>query len=63
MRGYVAPLAKCAVAAGADGLMIEVHNNPACALSDGPQSLTFEQFDALTDELAPYAELAGRKFR
>lgn len=63
VRGYVAPLAKCAVAAGADGLMIEVHNNPACALSDGPQSLTFEQFDALTDELAPYAELAGRKFR
>lgn len=63
VRNYVAPLAKCAIAAGADGLMIEVHNNPACALSDGPQSLTFEQFDSLTDELAPYAELAGRKFR
>ena len=57
------PLAKCAVAAGADGLMIEVHNNPACALSDGPQSLTFPQFEALSDELVPYAKLAGRKFR
>ena len=36
---YVAPMAKAAVACDADGLMIEVHNNPACALSDGPQSL------------------------
>ena len=62
VRAYVAPLSKCAVAVGADGLMIEVHPNPACALSDGPQSLTFEQFDALTKELKPYAELAGRKF-
>lgn len=60
VRAYVAPLAKCALAAGADGLMIEVHNNPACALSDGPQSLTFDQFDALMSELRPYAELAGR---
>lgn len=63
VRNYVGPLAKCAIAAGADGLMIEVHNNPACALSDGPQSLTFDQFDSLADELAPYAKLAGRKFR
>ncbi len=62
VRAYVPPLAKCAVAAGADGLMIEVHPNPACALSDGPQSLTFEQFQQLTDELRPYAQLAGRKF-
>ena len=63
VRDYVVPLAKCAVAAGADGLMIEVHNNPACALSDGPQSLTFSQFDQLTDELVPYAKLAERNFR
>lgn len=62
VRAYVEPLAKCAVAVGADGLMIEVHPNPACALSDGPQSLTFDQFDALTDHLRPYAELAGRRF-
>lgn len=57
---YVSPLAKAAVACGADGLMIEVHNDPAHALSDGPQSLTFENFDRLMRELAPYAELAGR---
>lgn len=62
VRAYVAPLAKCAVAVGADGLMIEVHPCPACALSDGPQSLTFEAFDKLTAELKPYADLAGRKF-
>ena len=62
VRAYVPPLAKCAVAAGADGLMIEVHNNPACALSDGPQSLTFAQFDELTRELKAYAALSGRSF-
>lgn len=62
VRAYVEPLAKCAIAAGADGLMIEVHPCPACALSDGPQSLTFEQFDELTDALKPYAKLAGRDF-
>lgn len=62
VRAYVAPLAKCSVAAGADGLMIEVHPNPACALSDGPQSLTFEQFGQLTTMLRPYAELEGRRF-
>lgn len=62
VRDYVAPLSKAAVAAGADGLMIEVHPCPACALSDGPQSLTFEQFETLTGELRPYAELSGRTF-
>ena len=62
VRAYVAPLAKAAVAAGADGLMIEVHPCPACALSDGPQSLTFEDFDHLCQELRPYAALAGREF-
>ncbi len=58
---YVPPMAKAAVACGADGLMIEVHNNPACALSDGPQSLNFEKFARLAEELAPYWELAGRR--
>lgn len=62
VRAYVEPLAKSAIAAGADGLMIEVHPNPACALSDGPQSLTFEQFGQLTDALRPYADLEGRRF-
>ena len=62
VRAYVEPLAKAAAAVGADGLMIEVHNNPACALSDGPQSLTFAQFDELTRELKAYAALSGRSF-
>ncbi|MCI5585714.1 MAG: 3-deoxy-7-phosphoheptulonate synthase [Lachnospiraceae bacterium] len=59
---YVPSMAKAAVAAGADGLMIEVHDNPACALSDGPQSLTFEKFSRLTGELKPFCQLAGRDF-
>ena len=62
VRSYVAPLSKCAVAAGADGLMIETHPNPAIALSDGPQSLTFPQFEQLCTELRPFAELMGKKF-
>ncbi len=62
VRDYVMPLAKAGIAAGADGLMIEVHPCPACALSDGPQSLTFEQFDHLCGCLKPYADLSGRKF-
>lgn len=60
VRKYVAPLSKCAVAAGADGLMIESHPNPSIALSDGPQSLTLPQFDSLCKELEPYIELAGK---
>lgn len=47
IAGLVEPMALAAAAAGADGLMIEVHNNPAEALCDGPQSLTPEQFAAL----------------
>ncbi len=43
----VAPMAYAAAAANADGIMIEVHNNPSCALCDGPQSLTPAQFDDL----------------
>ena len=45
MRRYVEPMALAAVAAGADGLIIEVHNNPQKALCDGAQSLTPAQFD------------------
>src|SRR5213078_41824 len=44
---YVPPLARAAVAAGADGLIIEVHPDPERALSDGAQSLTFDQFGSL----------------
>lgn len=57
----VAPVARAAVAAGADGLLIEVHSNPACALSDGFQSLTPDNFARLMAELAPLAQLMGRR--
>ena len=57
---YVPAVAKGAVAAGADGLMIEVHNDPAHALSDGPQSLNFQQFDSVMQSLKPYIALSGR---
>ena len=59
-RAYVEPLSKAALACGADGLMIEVHPCPSCALSDGPQSLTFPDFEKLMEDLKPYAKLAGR---
>ncbi len=53
----VLPLSKAAIAAGADGLMVEVHNNPSQALSDGAQSLTPQAFDELMRSLRPYIEL------
>lgn len=55
----VDPLAKAAIAAGADGLMIEVHNNPSCALCDGPQSLKPEKFKKLMDELKMLSQALG----
>ena len=57
----VEPLAKTAVAAGADGLMIEVHNNPKEALCDGAQSLTPEQFGALMQQVKARAAFEGRR--
>lgn len=60
VRAYVKSLSMAAVAAGADGLMIETHPNPSTALSDGPQSLTFEQFEVLTKELNPLITLLGK---
>lgn len=59
---YVPAMAKAAVACDADGLMIEVHNDPAHALSDGPQSLTCENFEKLTAELKPFCQVIGRSF-
>jgi 3-deoxy-7-phosphoheptulonate synthase len=59
-RDLVAPLSFAAVAAGADGLIVEVHPNPDEALSDGDQSLDFARFEALMSELKPFAEAAGR---
>jgi 3-deoxy-7-phosphoheptulonate synthase len=50
-----------AVAAGADGLLIEVHPNPDLALADGPQSLTFDNFRLLMAQLLPIAEARNRK--
>ena len=52
----VAPMAFAATAAGADGIMIEVHNNPSCALCDGAQSLTPVQFDAVCSKVKKIRE-------
>ena len=57
----VEPLAKAAVAVGADGLLIEVHNNPECALCDGAQSLKPARFDKLMAELKGIAQIVGRE--
>jgi 3-deoxy-7-phosphoheptulonate synthase len=56
----VKPLAFAAIAAGADGLIVEVHPHPEQALSDGDQSLSLAAFDNLMQELLPFAEAAGR---
>jgi 3-deoxy-7-phosphoheptulonate synthase len=58
---YVAPMAKAAVAAGTDGLLIEVHPNPEEALSDGEQSLKPDAFKKLMEELRPIATAVGRE--
>ncbi|MFN3421811.1 MAG: 3-deoxy-7-phosphoheptulonate synthase [Armatimonadota bacterium] len=60
-RDMVIPMALAAIAAGADGLILEVHPNPAKALSDGAQSLTIEQFGELMRRLEPVAEAVNRK--
>jgi 3-deoxy-7-phosphoheptulonate synthase len=59
-RDKVIPMARAAVAAGADGLLIEVHNDPERALSDGAQSLYPDQFDRLMGELRVIAPVLGR---
>ena len=60
MRWLVPPLAKTAVAAGADGLMIEVHNNPAKALCDGAQSIDPDAFDELMKDIKRRVEFEGK---
>ncbi len=57
----VAPLAKAGIAAGADGLMVEVHPNPEEAKSDGSQSLLPEKFKRLMEDLRPIAKAVGRE--
>jgi 3-deoxy-7-phosphoheptulonate synthase len=57
----VAPMAKAAIAAGADGLLIEVHSNPECALCDGEESLKPSRFHTLMNDLKKVAQAVGRE--
>jgi 3-deoxy-7-phosphoheptulonate synthase len=60
-RYLVAPMAKAALAAGADGVMVEVHPNPDHALSDGAQSLHLEEFEQLIKDLStPFTPLLSK---
>ncbi len=61
-RDYVPPMARAALAAGADGLLIEIHPTPDRAMSDGAQSLDFESFTGLMDSLHKLAVPLGVKF-
>ena len=61
LRNKVIPMARAAVAAGADGIMVEVHHDPEHALSDGAQSLYPDQFDTLMDQIRVIADVIGRK--
>lgn len=60
LRDQVPPMARAAVAAGADGLMIEIHHNPESALSDGPQALLPDTYLKLVEELRLIAKAIGR---
>ena len=62
-RDLVTPMARAAVAAGADGLMIEIHPDPEKALSDANQQLNLQEFEKLMRELEPTAEAVGRTMR
>jgi 3-deoxy-7-phosphoheptulonate synthase len=61
-RRLVAPMAKAAIMAGADGLIIEVHPNPSKALSDGEQSLNIPEFAALMEEVSTLVDFEKKKF-
>ena len=61
LRYMVEPMCMAAIAAGADGLIIEVHNNPAKALCDGPQSITPEVFEGLVEKIKRYAEIEDKR--
>ena len=60
-RSLVAPMARAAVACGADGLIVEVHPQPDRALSDGPQSLTPAMLEAMMGEVEAVARAVGRE--
>lgn len=57
----IAPMSKAAIAAGADGIIVEVHPNPEEALSDGFQALTFDGFTTLIDQIQPFLSLMNKK--
>jgi len=59
-RDSVLPMSRAAVASGADGILVEVHNHPELALSDGPQSIYPDQFARMMDELEQIAPVVGR---
>lgn len=58
---YVESMCKAAVAAGADGIMVEVHENPECALCDGEESVTTERFVRIVEEVKKIASVVGKK--
>jgi 3-deoxy-7-phosphoheptulonate synthase len=60
-RDSVLPMARAAIASGCDGILVEVHDHPEKALSDGPQSIYPGQFAAMMDELEQIAPVVGRK--
>jgi 3-deoxy-7-phosphoheptulonate synthase len=62
-RSLVIPMARAAIAAGADGLLVEVHPDPDNALSDGDQSLTPDMFGEMMKEISPVAKAMGRNLR
>ena len=59
-KDLIPTMSKAAIAAGADGIMIEVHPNPSEALSDGPQQLTIDEFHAFIEEIKPFVEVSGK---
>jgi 3-deoxy-7-phosphoheptulonate synthase len=59
-RRLVEPLARAAAAVGADGIIVEVHEDPELALCDGPQALYARDFGAFADHVAAHAALTGR---
>jgi 3-deoxy-7-phosphoheptulonate synthase len=60
-RWLVEPLTMAAIAAGADGIIVEVHNDPAHALCDGKQSINPTEFDQLMDKMSALVDLMGKK--
>ena len=60
IASLVRPMAKAAIVSGADGLMVEVHNNPSCALCDGQQSITPDAFDEIMGDMKTLAALENK---